>query len=146
LVDPLNDVMPRFDVGEFHELRVEQPPAVAVDRFLSSPATPDFATRLLFAVRGLGHRRGTISELASTIGTEIRRREDQVVFLRSDGRIRIAIAVWAEGDDGGSILRTETRVRADDRRARLAFRAYWVFVGPFSAFIRRRWLRAAARA
>jgi hypothetical protein len=145
-VDPLSDVLPHFDVGELHELRVEQPPALAVDRFLSTSATPDFVTRLLFAVRGIPHRDGTIAELASRIGKEIRRRENEVVFLRSRGRIRIAIAVWAEADDGGSILRTETRVRADDRRARLAFRVYWLFIGPFSAFIRRRWLRAAARA
>jgi hypothetical protein len=145
-VDPLSNVLPRFDVGELHELRLGHPPALAVDRFLSARAAPDLTTRLLFTVRGIRHRRGTISELVHAIGEEIRRREDEVVFFRSGGRIKIAIAVWAEADDDGSILRTETRVRAADRRTRLAFRVYWLFVGPFSALIRRRWLRAAARA
>ncbi len=145
-MDPLSDVLQRFDVGELHERRVEVSPALAVDRFLAAPAAPDFTTRLLLAVRGIRHRRGTISELLQTIGEEIRRRDDEVVFLRSGGRITIAVAVWAEADDCGSILRTETRVRAADGRARVAFRGYWLFVGPFSALIRRRWLRAAARA
>lgn len=145
-MDPLSDVLPHFDVAEFHELRVEHSPAAAVDRMLSSPAAPDSATRLLLAVRGIHQRQGTISELARTIGREIRRRDNEVVFLRDGRRIAIAIAVWAEAVDDGSMLRTETRVRAADPRARLAFRVYWLFVGPFSALIRRRWLRAAARA
>jgi hypothetical protein len=42
-------------------------------------------------------------------------------------------------------LTTETRVHATDGRARRAFRAYWTFVHPGSAFIRRRWLRALKR-
>jgi len=33
-------------------------------------------------------------------------------------------------------------VRAMDARARRAFRLYWLAIGPFSALIRRRWLRA----
>ena len=47
---------------------------------------------------------------------------------------------------GGSVLVTETRVAGVDRSARLAFRRYWLAVGPFSALVRRRWLAAAERA
>jgi len=49
--------------------------------------------------------------------------------------------------DGRSLLTTETRVLTLDSTSRTLFHLYWVVVGPFSALIRRRWLRAiAARA
>jgi hypothetical protein len=47
---------------------------------------------------------------------------------------------------GGTSVTTETRVLAPDAGSRRAFRLYWLVVGPFSALIRRRWLRAIARA
>jgi hypothetical protein len=43
-----------------------------------------------------------------------------------------------------SRLSTETRVLPLDGMSRRLFRAYWLVVGPFSALIRRRWLRAIA--
>ena len=113
---------------------------------LSAPAAPDLTTRLLFAMRRIQGRDGTISDLLRGIGEEIRRREAEVVFLRSSSRVTIAVAIWAEDAEAGSILRTETRVRARGGRARRAFCLYWLLVGPFSALIRRRWLRAAASA
>jgi hypothetical protein len=42
------------------------------------------------------------------------------------------------------LLTTETRIAAVDDAARRAFTWYWRIVGPFSALIRRRWLRAIA--
>jgi hypothetical protein len=61
-------------------------------------------------------------------------------------RVHIAFDLVARADGDGSVLSTETRVHAPTRRARRAFRLYWLVVGPFSALIRRRWLRAASRA
>jgi hypothetical protein len=43
-------------------------------------------------------------------------------------------------------LRNRVRVAAVDEAARRAFARYWLVVRPFSALIRSRWLRAAARA
>jgi hypothetical protein len=43
---------------------------------------------------------------------------------------------------GGTLLTTETRVRATDEEARRNFRRYWRIVMPGSALIRRAWLRA----
>ena len=61
------------------------------------------------------------------------------------GEVRVALDVRAKPlTDGRSRLSTETRIAAVDRRARRAFRAYWLVVGPFSALIRRQWLRATA--
>jgi len=51
-----------------------------------------------------------------------------------------AKAVWnfsLAPADGGTHLRTGTRVQTFGRSATLKFRAYWLFVGPFSGFIRK---------
>lgn len=47
-------------------------------------------------------------------------------------------------DGAGSIVRTETRVFATDRKSRRRFALYWFTIYPGSAFIRRMWLRAIA--
>jgi hypothetical protein len=43
---------------------------------------------------------------------------------------------------GGTLLATETRIQATDAEARRSFGRYWRLVGPWSALIRRAWLRA----
>jgi len=62
----------------------------------------------------------------------------------------IARAVWSftvePGENGQTILSTETRVTCGDGRSRRKFRAYWFFVRPFSGLIRRLMLRAVKRA
>jgi hypothetical protein len=47
--------------------------------------------------------------------------------------------------DGGTRLRTETRVQTFGCSASLKFRTYWVFVGPFSGLIRKAMLREVKR-
>ena len=60
----------------------------------------------------------------------------------SPGRaLEVALASRAAPD---RIVRTLLRVHALTPRARRLFRLYWLVVGPFSALIRRRWLRAIA--
>jgi len=59
-----------------------------------------------------------------------------------------AKAVWSFSltpADGGTQLSTETRVQTFGRSATLKFRAYWLFVGPFSGLIRKAMLREAKR-
>lgn len=48
--------------------------------------------------------------------------------------------------DGGARLSTETWVETFGAGARRLFALYWLFIGPFSALIRREFLRAARRA
>jgi len=70
----------------------------------------------------------------------------EFVSFAEPGYARAAMNFLIEPEDGGACrLTTETRVRATDARARRAFRAYWTFVHPGSAFIRRMWLRAIRR-
>lgn len=61
----------------------------------------------------------------------------------------VARAVWnftVEGvGEGRTILSTETRVICGDSSSRRKFRAYWLFVRPFSGLIRRLMLRSVKR-
>jgi|SRR5271157_907168 len=59
-----------------------------------------------------------------------------------------AKGVWnfsLAGSDGGTLLGTETRVRTFGRAATLKFRAYWLFVRPFSGLIRKAMLSEVKR-
>lgn len=47
-------------------------------------------------------------------------------------------------DGAHSLVRTETRIFATDRKSRRRFALYWFTIYPGSAFIRRMWLRAIA--
>jgi hypothetical protein len=59
-----------------------------------------------------------------------------------------AKAVWnfsLAPSDGGTKLRTETRVQTFSRSATVKFRMYWIFVGPFSGMIRNAMLNQVKR-
>jgi hypothetical protein len=148
-VDPLRSILPVFDACERHRRQLEVPPAAAIERVLALPAAPDRVTRLLFFLRGISAGRG---ESLAAFGrrrlgfSELSRTANSVAWGRT-GRLSLAIAFWAEDDGvGGSIVYTETRVLSQGRGARRIFRVYWLIVRPFSGLIRRRWLRAVARA
>jgi len=141
---PLEDWLPEYDVHERHERHVDAPPERALELALGAPAAPDRIVRLLFRLRGL-QPAGTIEELAARIGLVERERTSTLWVGVRARTVRIGIDFVARPDAGGCVLSTETRVRASTGRARLAFRGYWLVIGPFSALIRRRWLRAIAR-
>ena len=60
----------------------------------------------------------------------------------SPGYTKGAMNFHARAAHGGTVLTTETRIQATDDSARHSFGRYWRVVGPFSALIRRAWLRA----
>jgi hypothetical protein len=53
-----------------------------------------------------------------------------------------AMNFHARAAGGGTLLTTETRIQATNDSARRSFGRYWRVIGPFSALIRRAWLRA----
>ena len=142
---PLADWLPEFDVRERHERFIAASPEQALQLALAAPATPDWIVRTLFRLRRIPSA-STVEELAAEIGLEERERTPTtwVAVGRKDPRIGIDFVARPEGN--GCLLTTETRVHATTARARRLFRLYWLIVGPFSALIRRRWLRAIARA
>ena len=133
-MEALDRALPEYDVRERHRRRVDGDARPAVERILAAPAAPDAVTRLLLRLRRVPGRNGSVRDLLHALGG----REVAPGVFRITGRITIAVAFWADGD----VVRTETRVLCRDRRARRAFRLYWLAIRPFSGLIRRRWLRA----
>ena len=163
----IDDWLPEFDVGERHDVAVPLEPDLALELALGTPAAPDRIVRALISARGMAARDETIEGLfaahrfvvldrsptqwvAGAVGAVWRPRgglvrvDDAAAWRAANvpGTIKAAVDFRAEAIPGGSRLTTETRVKATDDRARGAFRRYWLVIGPFSALIRRRWLRA----
>ena len=142
-VQTLDRHLPQFDVNEVHDIALSVPPAVALERVLALPVTPDWLVRTLFHLRGLRGVDLPLERFAiEVLGLEmVERTSTTAVAAGRLRRQRVAILFEAVSvPPGGSRLITETRVADVD----LGFRIYWLFVGPFSALIRRRWLRAVA--
>jgi hypothetical protein len=159
----LDDFMPEWDARERHERRVPASPHDAVAAALGIPVAPDGLVRTLFRLRGLPGG-GSVHGALHALGFEQLVCENECVVLGASGRpwsprarigafsragageIRMLLEITATDAGDGALLVTETRVAAVDARARRAFRRYWLAVGPFSSFVRRRWLLAAERA
>ena len=167
----IDDWLPEFDVGERHDVAVPVGPERALELARSTPAAPDGIVRALVTARGMTARDETIEGFFSAhrfvvlaesptewvvgaVGAVWRPRGGLVRLADAEawrdaavpGTIKAAADFRAERIPGGSRLTTETRVKTMDEQARKAFRLYWVFVGPFSALIRKRWLRAVQHA
>ena len=151
----VDDVLPRFDAHELHSIAFPVLPAEAIAAALATPVAADPLTRALFRARGL-RTTGTIGSALERVGlAELIRSEGEIVFggAGTPWRPRTRIQPFADAVPGqvrvvtdfradGTTLTTETRIFAVDEAARKAFGRYWRVVGPFSAVIRRRWLRA----
>ncbi len=167
----IDDWLPEWDVGERHDIAVPVGPERALELARSTPAAGDGLVRALVTVRGMTARDETIEGffaahrfvvLAETstewvvggVGAVWRIRGGLVELADAEawrtaavpGTIKAAADFRAESIPGGARLTTETRVKVADERARRAFRFYWLAVGPFSALIRKRWLRAVQQA
>ena len=143
----LDTVVPEYDVWERHSVALPVSPRRALEVALSTPAAPDRVVRTLLRLRGLGVPNGSLEQFATTPPfRELARTETEFVAGLSPHGLEIAFDLRAEPHPDGSLLTTETRVHALTPRARRLFRAYWLVVGPFSALIRRRWLKAIAHA
>ena len=159
----LDELLPHYDAREHHQREVPATPQDAVAAALASPVAPDALVRALFRMRGLPSG-GTVHGALRALGFSQLVSERECVVLGAAGRpwsprggmvafekagpgqVRMLLEVSATPSGDGSLLVTETRVAALDDGARRAFRRYWLAVGPFSAFVRRRWLAATARA
>ncbi|GAO02038.1 hypothetical protein [Anaeromyxobacter sp. PSR-1] len=148
---------------ERHALAVASPPEVALSAALALRLSDLPAVRALFTLRRLGHApdqalrdffsAAPFAMLADEPGREwvfgVQRpaaaRHGPAAFAGALAAAEFAAVgnFRAEPRDGGALLWTETWVRTRGRRAGLAFGAYWLAIGPFSAWIRRMILRAA---
>jgi hypothetical protein len=149
----LDDVLPHYDRHELHSVAS----ARTIEEALAAPVAADPFVRALFRLRGVPTD-GTIAGLFARLHfEELVRTENEIVVGASGtpwrpgggmhafaaarpGTVRVAVNFLA----GGGRLSTETRIEAVDDAARRAFLRYWRVVGPFSALIRRRWLKQIA--
>ncbi|HEY6101400.1 MAG TPA: hypothetical protein VIW03_18320 [Anaeromyxobacter sp.] len=157
---------------ERHEIAAPGPPAAALAALASVPLRELPAVRALFALRGLRFSAGmTLRDFFSTPpfvlleedrGRELvfgilvpprdgagRRRAPATPAEHRAALPRAPLAATgsfgAEAKGTTSLLWTETWVRTNGRLAASAFGAYWLAIGPFSAWIRRMFLRAGRR-
>jgi hypothetical protein len=161
---------------EHHAIDLPGDPETALAAALGVHPRDVPVVRVLLAIRGLPHEaRGPVGTLFSTppffvldeergrelvfgvVGPFWRWRRGKVPDRapRTAAELRAALAEGrmaaignfrAEPRPGGVRLWTETWVVAPGARQRSTFVAYWMLVGPFSAWIRRLLLRAARRA
>lgn len=124
-----------------------RPPEAALARALAVPAAPDPVVHVVFRLRGVPRGDLPLERFAREVLQleQVERSPTTAVAVGGRRRLRLGISFTTEPLAGGGRLTTETRVTATDRRTLIAFRAYWLLVGPFSALIRRRWLRALSR-
>lgn len=168
----LDEVLPDFHVRSAHERRVAAPPARVVDAL--QVHSLGGAAALLLRIRGVRLPRGPIRDLLVSAGfTVLAERPGVEIVAGTTGRFwalreqahmeapRDLDAFrsfdrpgWAQGaisvrveplEAGWARLSTETRVRCVDEAARRRFAVYWALIGPFSAWLRRDFLRKVAR-
>lgn len=155
---------PESRILERHTRRVNATSEVAYDALLNLPLTELPLVRALFWLRGIRYSKRQMvrdffvtppfflleessgAEAVFAVGTSIRAPyPDTPEALASVQRGLIAVAnMRAVPTKSGTRIETETWA-ATYGRMRVLFRIYWLFVGPFSAFIRRQILSAAKR-
>lgn len=158
-----------FRLLERHELDVDAPPAAALSALAALRIAELPAVRALFSLRRLPHApdqtlRAFFStapfvaleedpgaELVAGVLLPARGETGRAVpatpqaFREALARAPLAVVAnfRAEPRGGGARLWTETWVRARGRLPGAAFGLYWLLIGPWSAWIRRLFLRAA---
>lgn len=105
--------LPQFDVNEVHEVGLDLPPEVALERVLALPVTPGWLVRTLFRLRGLRGLDLPLERFAiEVLGLEmVERTSTTAVAAGRLRRHRVAIVFEAVPQPPfGSRLITETRV------------------------------------
>lgn len=171
---PIEDWIADPIASERHERVVRVSPERAVELALEMDAEEDRVIAALVRLRGMKRNRrasgGTMRDFFRANGfLELQREPREVIVgigapakIKSSERItdpaewhgwdrpgwiKAAATFRAEpAGHGASNLITETQVVATDETAQRRFRRYWRVVGPFSALIRRRWLKQLAKA
>jgi hypothetical protein len=163
---------PEARLLERHESRVAAPPERAYEAAVQQVRVIEMPiVRFLIFMRGIPHSKEmTLRQFFSTppflileeapaqevvigdAGRPWRLRErrstpdpDQFRAPGHPGTMHVIANFRVEATDSGSLLSTETWVATFGPMASWLFRAYWLIVGPFSALIRREFLRAARK-
>lgn len=166
---PLDDWLPEFEVSERHEIVVDAPPSSVYASMRSVNPVGSGAVRFLFALRGLPQARSIDDFLGPMNFVVLEEREGEEFVFGLIGRfwlLRGSLLAFEPDEFTGfdrpgyakgaanflvqpygdrSLLSTETRVRCTDDTSLRKFRRYWRLIGPFSGYIRKRWLASIKR-
>lgn len=159
----LDSLLPEYDAVAYHEIVVNKP----IESVFAAVKTVDFGTSkiivALFKIRGVPSthlnlegfvQKGSFSPLGEDaphetalgfmVADTLVPVEDVKVFSTNSAGARMRIG-WnfqcAEIDDATTRLSTETRVALTGTMSKISFRCYWLFIKPFSGWIRRIMLR-----
>lgn len=167
--------MPRYDVHEVHSLWVPAEPAAAYAAILAVSASEVRLFGPLMLLRTAGRSRlafegrgPLIEEMKGAGFVELGARAGEEIVLGAIGRFwsplgnrpvptsdfarfsepgyaKAAMNFVVTPEDGGTRIRTETRVAGTDPEATRKFRRYWLAIRLGSGAIRRSWLKAIRR-
>ncbi len=171
----LDEVMPRYDVHERHELWVPAAPPDAFEAVKAVSAAEVGLLGPLMRLRMLGRWPGRLDLRAPLIGemektgfSHLAERPDEELVFGAIGRFwsptgnlprpaddfaafsapgyaKAAMNFAVRREREGSRITTETRVLGTDNRASRKLRLYWLVIRPGSGAIRRSWLKAIRR-
>jgi hypothetical protein len=88
---------------------------------------------------------GAVGRFWTADGSIERVLPEEFATSEAPGVAKAAMNFHTRAVSGGTVLTTETRIKATDDAARRRFGRYWRVVMPGSAAIRRAWLRAIRR-
>lgn len=171
----LDEVMPDYDVTEFHELWVPADPAAAYDAVVAVSASEVRLFGPLMRLRTFG-RSGRVFDSTKPLLGEMKRigflelgvRPGEEVVVGAIGRFwsplgnrprpttdfagfdepgysKAAMNFTVAPAGEGSRITTETRIVGTDAAATRKFRFYWLVIRLGSGAIRRSWLKAIRR-
>ncbi|HEV7489082.1 MAG TPA: hypothetical protein VGQ65_25710 [Thermoanaerobaculia bacterium] len=152
----LDEVMPRWQCVERHEIRIAAPPERIYSAIRSVTASEIRFFQVLTSIRCMGRCREKESILHApadkpildvAVGSGFRMLADDAPRELVIGS-RVAPRTFAVMNfhiDGDGLVTTETRVFSQTDSARRKFAIYWRFIRPGSGMIRRSWLEAIKR-
>jgi hypothetical protein len=155
-VSRLDEIMPRWQFVERHEIRIAAPPERIYAAIRNVTASEIRFFQLLTSVRCMGRCREKESILHApadkpildvAVGSGFRMLADDAPRELVIGS-RVAPRTFAVMNfhvDGDGLVTTETRVFSQTNSARRKFAIYWRFIRPGSGIIRRSWLEAIKR-
>jgi len=166
----IDEFLPTYDVNELHKIDV----CAQVEKVYQVVQSLDFrdskVVRWLFRLRGVPVSALTLNGLLEFGFVILGETPDQEIVLGLVGRFwtrsipiqrlnpeafrafdrkgfakAVANISLSQQADGITRVTTETRVLCMGNASRRYFRIYWFLIGPFSAWIRREWLRIIKR-
>jgi hypothetical protein len=165
----IDEFLPEYDFEEKHSIEIDADPTVIYEAAQDADFGESFLVRVLLTLRGMSANALSLRNLDYSKFRILARRPSKELVIGLAGRFwspwgdlqdvdatnfrefkkaGYAKAAWnfsIDGAAGGSVLKTETRIKCLDESSRRSFGFYWTFVQPFSGLIRMEMLKTIKR-